>query len=214
MITEAFLRLALEGMKRVFCSEADFQHALAWQLHLSGFEPRVEWPHRDPESGKNAHIDIWVPGGDGAVAIELKYRTKPLDVQLDDGTTFSLTDQSAQDWGRYEFLRDVKRLEDFGAQEARAAGFAILLTNDPSYWGPGRKRQPLDSAFRLQHGTVIPDTLSWPDEKPYRGKAQYPIKLGGKYVPNWRPYYDYEVADRKYGVFKYLLINVPCSSSD
>ena len=92
----------------MFHSEADFQRTLAWLV-----------PEAMPERQVRLEIDVMqierqrrflgirfpVEG----IAIELKYKTRGLELQHDE--SFVLRRQSAQDQGRYGFLRDVQKLE-------------------------------------------------------------------------------------------------------
>ena len=44
------------------------------------------------------------------------------------------------------------------------AGYAVLLTNEPSFWNPpGSARKSLnDAAFRLHEGREITGEMAWP----------------------------------------------------
>ena len=81
-----------------------------------------------PVEAQRMFLDIWLPVE--GVAIELKYKTRGLELEQDD-ESFALRDQSAQDQGRYDFLRDIQRLELMRSKlEQGRAGYAVLLTND------------------------------------------------------------------------------------
>ena len=69
-----------------------------------------------------------------------------------DGETYSLKDHSAQDTGRYDFCRDLERLENMVDLGVAAHGYAIFLSNEPQYWKEGRKLAPCDQSFRLHQG--------------------------------------------------------------
>ncbi len=49
------------------------------------------------------------------------------------GESFTLLDHGAQLLGRYDFLKDVSRLQQVVAVNPAVRGYAILLTNDSSY---------------------------------------------------------------------------------
>ena len=101
----------LREKRKVFFSEADFQFSLSWeiQLHYPDASVRLEYPSpHDPTK----HIDIFVRLGDAAYPIELKYASKLLKTQLN-GETYSLKEQGAQDIGKYDFVKDICRIEDF-----------------------------------------------------------------------------------------------------
>ncbi len=43
----------------------------------------------------------------------------------------------------------------------RASGYAILLTNDPSYWTQSRNDNTADVRFRLHEGNTLHGGLGW-----------------------------------------------------
>ena len=86
--------------------------------------------------------------------MELKYRTREFNLSRE-GEFFALRDQGAQDISRYDFLKDIQRLERLRTLPNARAGFAILLTNDPSYWKPPSRPTTVGAAFRLQEGRRI-----------------------------------------------------------
>ena len=125
----------------IFHSEADFQHALAWHIHevMPDCRVRLEFkPQAKSCPGKNKsclgmYLDIWLESMGVAVAVELKYRTQKLVLERT-GESFALRNQAAQPLGRYDFIKDIRRLERVVADGPAETGFAVLLTNDPSYW--------------------------------------------------------------------------------
>lgn len=67
------------GVERpVFHSEADFQHALAWQIHLQLPESRIrlEYP-LSVDYEESGHLDLMLLEEDREVAFELKYKKAP-----------------------------------------------------------------------------------------------------------------------------------------
>lgn len=145
----------LARKRPVFHSEADFQHALAWEVHLShpAAEVRLE------RSVEQMHLDLVVRDGAMNYALELKYKTRSATLEHA-GESFALSNHAAQDSGRYDFLKDVGRLERIVAAKPGWDGCAILLTNDASYWRSGRAGT-VDSAFRLHEGRTIDASLAW-----------------------------------------------------
>ena len=125
----------MEGLSQsrpIFHSEADFQHALAWKIHeiMPDSQIRLEYPFR--HDGNPMYLDIWLPTE--RIAIELKYLTRRLEQDYE-GERFALRDQSAHDVRRYDFLKDVQRLESVveHAEQPTRGGVAVLLTNDSAY---------------------------------------------------------------------------------
>ena len=135
----------------MFHSEADFQHALAWQIHEAAPESQVRLEVSViPVEAQGMFLDIWLPVE--GIAIELKYKTRGLELEQDD-ESFALRNQSAQDQGRYDFLRDIQRLELMRSKlEQCRAGYAVLLTNDSSYWKVPTQRDTVDTDFRCARG--------------------------------------------------------------
>ena len=201
----------LDGLavgRPLFHSEADFQFALAWHLReKTGLDLRLEFK---PFPKERIYLDIWLPSID--LAIELKYLTSELDVCA--GNEFFGLREQPQDLGRYDFLKDVARLERVVAELPQASGgIALLLTNDPLYWDPSRRRANTDDAeFRIHEGRHLPKKMDWPDEKrAKKGKErESPIFLTGSYEPNWRDYGRRiaGAAKTKNDQFRYLAVEV------
>ncbi len=196
-------RLAM--VRPIFHSEADFQHALAWSIReLNHHDPvRLEFK---PVPEERIHIDIWI-GRQPPVAIELKYPTRATLANVN-GEHFALTNQSAQDLTRYDFLKDVARIERISQTFPGASGFAALLTNDRSYWLPSRRETPVDDAFRLFDGRSISGELAWLEHAGAGTvkRREQPVSIRGTYDLSWRPYS--RVGKGTYGEFRYLLIAV------
>ena len=195
----------LAKKRPIFHSEADFQHALAWEMHQRQFEIRLEYRSRSlPEK---AYVDIWVSRDQTVTAVELKYKTRALRVTVAD-EPFDLVNQGAQDIARCDFLKDVARLERLVAQGEVAVGYAIFLTNDPICWNPSARNDTVDALFRLHEGRQVTGKMSW-DPKAADGTTKgrkEPIVLTGTYTVTWRDYS--EPVAEKYGKFRYLLLRV------
>ena len=200
------LMKGLAKERPLFHSEADFQHALAWRIHetMPGCQVRLEYPF--PYEEGRMELDIWLPTQ--RIAIELKYRTENLGLDYN-GEFFALTNHSAQDNARYDFLYDVQRLE-YVVRSGEKAGFAILLTNDPTYWDPKRmkKQDPNDADFRIHECRKPTGKLAWSDKaSPGTIKSREdPIHLSGCYTMHWKDYSD--CAAENYGKFRYLAVSV------
>lgn len=123
---------SLAQQRPVFHSEADFQHALAWKIqkHLPDAAVRLEYPISNQNSRR--YLDIYITQLRRPVAIELKYKTRAVTVQIG-SEKFTLKNQSAQDIGRYDFIKDIYRLEQMLKADQKGIGYAILLTNDSAY---------------------------------------------------------------------------------
>ncbi len=105
------------------------------------------------------YLDIWCAYEDGIMAIELKYKTRKLHVNVEE-EIFNLLDQSAQDIGRYDFLKDIQRLERIVFDRNDIAGYAVFLTNDSAYWITPRNSNTVDASFRIHQGRILSGELS------------------------------------------------------
>jgi len=193
----------LATKRPLFHSEADFQHALAWELHHELPDARVRLEYR-PFPSEAVYVDIWVEREGMAMALELKYLTKKLDVTVG-GEAFSLRNQSAEDVNRYLVLKDIVRIERIVDEVPDARGMAVILTNDAGYWKKSI-RDTIDAHFRLHDGRDLTGTLAWSEKAgtgTTRGIAN-PLDISGIYKLAWRDYSI--VTPASAGHFRYLLL--------
>ena len=67
-----------------------------------------------------------------------------------------LAKPKSQDLGRYDFIKDIERIENIVTDRApHATGYAILLTNYPSYWTRFLNDNTVDVKFRLHEGSNL-----------------------------------------------------------
>lgn len=89
-----------------------------------------------------------------------------------------------------------------------AEGWAILLTNDSSYWKSANDANAVDSLSRLHNGRSISGTLAW-SAKAAPGTIrtrESPVRLTRAYSLFWT---DYSVVSHStYGAFRYLALSV------
>ncbi|WP_409345981.1 hypothetical protein [Paenibacillus sp. MBLB4367] len=199
------LLASLTSKRPVFHSEADFQHALAWEIQQQYPDASVRLEYRPAKVKARIYMDIWVVLGDKKMAIELKYKTKAVETVHQD-EVFTLLDQKAHDCGRYDFLKDIMRLEHVVQKEPDTVGYAVLVTNDPAYWSEALS-DTVDSAFRLQEGKVLNGELAWGGEASagtMRGREK-PVKLRDRYQVEWKPF---SIVDSAKGVFRSLTFKI------
>jgi len=179
----------LARRRPIFHSEADFQHALAWVFHERFPDARVRLEMPRPLDSKRAHIDLWLELGDQRIAIELKYLTRAVELDID-GAHFSLT-QGAGDWARYDVLKDLRRMESLGRAGLAHFGAVVALSNDPAYWTPFRAGfVPNYAALRIDEGHRVEGTMGWGESTgpgTLKGRGE-PIRLFGSYTCRWTPY--------------------------
>lgn len=191
----------LSRERPVFHSEADFRHALAWKIkerHL-GLGIRLEVPMVLDK--KDKHIDILVLE-DRPIMIEVKYRTRCLHAFLGN-EEFFLKDHSAIDAGRYEFVKDISRLEKALDDHPNNFGMAIFLTNDKSFWQkPTNDRITADHQFKIHEGRTLEGRLEW---RSGMASEEEPITLKGNYSVSWKDYSDLRMLN---GAFRYSVVEV------
>ena len=194
----------LAESRPIFHSEADFQRDLSETIEVLGYETHLEFP---PFRGETKRQDIWIP--EAETLMELKYKTQKLDTR-NGGKSFALKYQSADDLGRYDFLKDVQRLERAAKEGIYARhGVAVILTNDSLYWRPSPtgRRTGFDE-FRLHEGRRISGAMEWgPTAGPGTRKGrEEPIILSGLYKLRWQDYSDLGVVG--HSQFRYLAVSV------
>lgn len=196
----------LSEKRPVFHSEADFQHSLAWEIHemYRGLNIRLE--KREEINGKAFYLDIFIFRRDKICALELKYKTKRLKITMPN-EDYLLKDQSAQDISRYDFCKDIERLEKVLKKYSDGIGFAIFLTNDELYWKISHNSNTTDKDFKIHEGRVIKGILKWKkgtSTGTMRGRES-PIELTGEYNIRWKDFSDLKIGN---GKFRYVCVKV------
>lgn len=207
MKSHDILQRALDK-RSVFHSEADFQHHMAWEIqaHLNqSAQLRLEYPFPRLESEHIDYCDIMVREEESVTGIELKYKTVRWQGEVE-GESFWLKQQGAQDTGRYDFIKDIVRLESWCERGLIQEGVAIFLTNEPSYWEvPKRQITAADREFRL-HQEELSGLLTWHTANKGTLQGRTPqLQLKGRYALNWQP--------APYEGFRYLMVQVSSSLS-
>jgi hypothetical protein len=195
---------ALASKRPIFHSEADFQHALAWELQVAHPEASVRLEKR---VATRPNIELYLLIGlDGArVGVELKYPRRNLTAEVA-GEVFTLS-TGADDHGRYFAVEDLARLEQLVADDVIDSGVLILLTNVANLWArPTSRRRVLYDAFRIHDGQVLAGTMTWGDWGARGGRPPGEtgtVTLRGTYPLTWRDYST--VAGIQ---FRYVLVGV------
>ena len=210
----------LSKKRALFHSEADFQHSLALEIkeRISGVELRLEkWGELINKNNNSVYTDIVLIDKNKRIilAIELKYKTftvpnKGRKVELQNEEYF-LKKQGAEDLCRYDFLKDIKRLELFNKKYNCSNSFAIVLTNDKHYWDPKYGIGGFSEEFLIYNQRTIKKNtkLNWIEVK-NNGKIiskgtkkgrENPIELSNSYVLEWNDYKKVEVLPEKECLF-------------
>lgn len=195
--------MASLGRRRpIFHSEADFQFALAWEIQslYPDAQVRLEVPKR--VGNQSYKVDLWFEVGGLRHAVELKYFKNTIEVDLS-GETFRHGDAMAHDINRYDFLKDVQRMEQLLAFEHADSAYAIALTNHPQYWNMRAPGNRVDEALSIEQGRRLTGRLAWADHVggTARGREK-PIELAGEYEMNWSIYSD--LKGHRNGLFRWL----------
>lgn len=201
--------LADLSVKRpLFHSEADFQHALAWEFQLVNPAASIRLEKQVATEGSRVHIDLIVKSTLQHLAVELKYKTRKASINFE-GEDFYLRNHSAQDIGRYDFLRDIVRIERYVASYPGSEGYAVMLTNDHTYWQETKKAQSVDAAFRIHDGRKVTGELAWSLAASIGTirSREASIRLIGSYDLTW---YDFSKIDGQQ--FRYLIAYVRSTS--
>lgn len=202
------LMKSLAKSRRIFHSEADFQHALAWEIHNIHPELGVRLEYRHPLLNRK-YLDIWVTSDTKTLAIELKYWTRKLSTEFR-RESFELLNQGAQDISRYDFLSDVQRLELLRSKSQNCRGVVIALTNEHLYWAPPSRDNVFDIEFRLHEDSdhEISGVRSWSKNtgKGTMRNRENSVTLQGVYLPEWQSFSDFP--DIKNGTFRWLRFEV------
>lgn len=196
----------LAKTRPIFHSEANFQFALAWRIKelMPDCEVRLEFK---PFPDKGMYLDIWLPTI--GMMLELKYLRRSIDTVYSE-ERFILKDGTALDADRYDFLKDIERLErvasDYGPVRQ---GIAVLLANEHLHWEPRKGWQStIDAAFRIHEGQQMTGKLNWAEQASAGSKKgrERPISLTGSYTMRWQDYYEFD--NKTNGRFRYLAVPV------
>jgi hypothetical protein len=194
--------------RKLFHSEADFQFALAWEIQQSypNAEVRLEFcPNQFP----NMHIDIMVNCNGKCYPIELKYKTLKISAEIEN-EFYNIKNHGAQDLGRYDFLKDIERVELLRDNlNGFEKGYAIMLSNDPSYWIVKKSdKETVCDKFRIHDGIIKNGNLCWmgtPSVGTIKGREKE-IVLSGEYSLLWNEYSS--MSDNRNGKFKYTICEI------
>lgn len=198
----------LSNKRKIFVSEADFKFALAWEIKSEIPEAKVRLEYCPVDIDSSMHIDILVKMGEDIYPIELKYMTKQCDVTVDD-ERFILKNQGAQDIKRYDFIKDISRVERLSeSMDNFKEGYCIAITNDPSYWNTSSNKNTCDAAFRINHNSIKEGKLEWAAHtgNGTNKNREESLILKNRYDIYWQEYS--KIDDSSSGQFKYLSIKV------
>lgn len=201
----------LQKKRPVFHSEADFQHALAWEIQCHYPTAAVRLEIHPGRIGPREYIDIWVKYENTVYAIELKYKTSKIDL-IYGNEEFHLLNQAAQDLGRYDFIKDIIRLERFVGGNAGTIGYALILTNDATYWRASKNLATADAHFRIHESRTLNGELKWSEAtgKGTMKGRENPLVLNSSHQIRWIDYSAF--VEKGPNAFRYVLLKIESRS--
>lgn len=175
---------------KIFCNERDFQVNLANYLKETKFYDDVVLEYTLPlgimsNYNHDVRVDIVLEKDNTYFPIELKYKTKMVKGKtlIRFGVPVNnigiLTNQQAQNIGRYSFWKDVERLEAIkNTFNLVDTGFCIFLTNDPYY---KKSPQGASTTFTIEENSIHTGIRDWCKAV---GIASYypPFTFKGNYI--------------------------------
>lgn len=224
----------------VFYSEDDFKMNFGFQVYkyiqqfsdknIVYFERPIEITYISrtgkPET-KKVYIDMVIEVDGKLYPVELKYRTIKLKESDSVSNTIELLNQGACDAGRYQFRKDIYRLEQLTKLAGYEKGFAIFLTNDHHYWDCELDGKLLDAHYRFKD-VIYRDDRGWnydnaiySEHRGFEKETQtYKNKKGETHWTCWKEYFhqltlqkDYQIIWNDYytngkDCFRYIIIEV------
>ena len=159
VIQQVLEKLGLD--RKVFYSEDDFKHSVAFGIHdkfdkkNADLDIRLEVPKNVEFQFRNGstlekeiYLDILLTCKECMWPIELKYKTKKSKLSVD-REVYNLKNHSARDVSRYNFRKDIYRIEKLKKHPIFKNGYAIILTNDSKYWEDDTDEINMDGNYRI-----------------------------------------------------------------
>lgn len=201
---------SLRDKRPVFYNEADFQHALAWELQLAdpAADLRLEIPLL---AGGRERLDLFARFGEDRLALELKFPRAPLRAEVNgEPVAYERRSQDAEDDTRYAIAQDLRRIERILAEGVADSGAVVVLTNISALWRvPSRPTTALDAAFRIHEGVGLRGDLKWGPG----GRAKVAVSLEQTYACEWHDYSSLTKATGS-GLFRYTVLSASADRAE
>jgi hypothetical protein len=190
----------LEQNNELLFNERDLQMHLAIWLKRIGKYDDVDVEYYVPFEefgGKyiwegELRLDIVVKKGEEYIPVELKYKTKKVEKKL---TRFNeelkreyivVKDQAAQNLGKYDFWKDVRRIELVRNRFNRVKnGLAVFVTNDKSYLKPSRENSNCKALDMSKEGVHFKHKF-WKNENSGCAKEHPNFEVEKEYIIEWK----------------------------
>lgn len=191
----------LDGCNELLFNERDLQMHLAMRLRESshGYDD-VDLEYYVPRSELDGYVwnselrlDIVVRKGDEFLPVELKYKTRSISRRIERfgellrAETEVVKNHGAQDLGRYDFWKDVRRLELVRSRfTAVKNGLSVFVTNDPSYLKDG-KASSNHVALSMAPG-IHDRRKNWLDGNSFCARTHPGFEVETCYAIEWRQF--------------------------
>ena len=192
---------ALHEHQGFFHSEKEIQIFLAEYFRGSSLYENVfleyyvginQLPNYPWGNDNKISIDIVLKNENQYYPIEIKFKTATQILPhfvFDTETHVTLENHGAQTIGRYDFWKDIKRLELFEETfENVQRGIMLFVSNDPSYRQPPRNNDIGGAPFSIYQGRQVNANtfLNWNQELSVsNGRPGFLLTHG--YMINWSP---------------------------
>lgn len=212
-----FLNKELKEEGKTFLNEWDFQMSLSLFLtHIKGYKVHLEYvvplnflveknKKKYPFANKeNINIDIVIEKEGLFYLIELKYKTQRATIKFErfgEINCVSLKDQSRIPMSKYDFWKDVARLEFLKESfEKVKGGLCIFLTNNETYT---KGDKGISKEFTMKKGEPHSGELKF-KEGELKGKNPAFSLLGEYQIDKW-----YNIKNEKANIdFHYCIVKV------
>ncbi len=194
----------LEEREKIFLNEKDIQLYLAQKFTESKEYDNVfmeyciskevldEFGINYWSNKNNIYVDIVLEKNGSFYPIEVKYKTKKQELDyniLGQNIKMELKDQGAQDIGRYDFWKDVKRTELLSNCANVKAGCVLFITNDRHYGVNSLGKNVGYANFSMHQERIInkktkSENLDWKNNVAI-SKGRRAIELMNRYDIKW-----------------------------
>lgn len=204
--------LEFSKARRIFHSEADFQLEFGMFLMKEGYSVRLEKGFKRIGIYPKIELDMEL---NGKIAIELKYKTSELNLNVGD-ESFELKQHGAANLGRFDAIDDARRVRSLvdSSSTKITSGFTIFLSNDSDYWLNNAQRT-MSKEFALieNRNFAIGDTLDWHSKSlnvnSVSKNRMYPFAPIDIQFNDQIQWHDFsEINKNKSGIFRFFVLDV------
>ena len=204
--------LEFSKARRIFHSEADFQLEFGMFLMKEGYSVRLEKGFKRIGIYPKIELDMEL---NGKIAIELKYKTSELNLNVGD-ESFELKQHGAANLGRFDAIDDARRVRSLvdSTSTKITSGFTIFLSNDSDYWlNNAQRTMSKDFALIENRKCIQGDNLDWHSKSlnvnsvsKNRIHPFAPIDIQFNDQIQWHDFS--EINKNKSGIFRFFVLDV------